>query len=116
MFIATAVVAVLLALALVGSAVGKLTRQPKVVEGITGVGVPVERLPALAALELLGAVGLIVGLWIPAIGVAAGVGVVLYFLGAVIAHVRVGDTAGIGAPVVLLLVALASIVLRVLSA
>ena len=33
---------------------------------------------------------LIVGIAIPALGVAAGIGVVLYFLGALVAHLPVG--------------------------
>ena len=111
MFIAYAIVASVLSLALVGSAVGKLTKNPKIVESISGVGVPLNWLPLLALAELAGAAGLIIGLWVPALGIAAGVGVVLYFLGAVIAHLRVKHN-DIAPPLVLGLVAVATIVLR----
>jgi hypothetical protein len=45
----------------------------------------------LGALKLAGAAGLLVGLaGLPAIGIAAATGLVLYFIGAVIAHLRAG--------------------------
>jgi hypothetical protein len=52
--------------------------------------------------------------WWP-IGIAAAVGVILYFLGAIIAHLRVRDMTFAPAFVVLL-VAVAALVLRTLSA
>ena len=53
------------------------------------VHVPRSWLPMLGALKLAGALGLLVGVvGPPAIGIAAASGLVLYFIGAVIAHVR----------------------------
>lgn len=53
------------------------------------VGVPRSWLPALAAAKLAGAAGLIVGLLgLRALGIAAAVGLVLFFVGAVITHLR----------------------------
>lgn len=46
----------------------------------------------LGPIKLTGAVGLIIGLWIPALGFAAALGVALYFIGAVSAHARAKDT------------------------
>ena len=100
MSVAYAVVAIALAAALVMSATAKLTRQPRIVEAIAGLGVPVSRFPPLAATEIAGAVGLVVGLWVAAVGIAAGIGVVLYFVGAVTFHVRANDRE-LAAPVVL---------------
>ena len=115
MFVVTVVVSVLLSLALVGSAAGKLTKNPKIVEQLTGLGVPAARLPVLAVLELAGAAGLLVGLGVPALGVAAAIGVILYFVGAVVTHVRAHDKM-IAPPVVLGLVAVAAMVLRLATA
>ena len=114
MSVAYAVVAIALAAALVMSATAKLTRQPRIVEAIAGLGVPVSWFPPLAAAEIAGAVGLVVGLWVPAVGIAAGIGVVLYFVGAVTFHVRANDRE-LAAPVVLGLLAVAATVLRILS-
>ena len=54
-----------------------------------------------------GAVGLLVGFAVPEIGLAAAIGLVLYFLGAVSAHLRVGDRELGGAVFYLLLAAAA---------
>jgi len=52
------------------------------------VHVPRSWLPMLGTLKLAGALGLLVGLGLPVIGIAAATGLVLYFIGAVIAHLR----------------------------
>lgn len=56
-----------------------------------------------------GAVGLLVGLAVPALGTAAAIGLVLYFVCAVSAHLRVGDRQ-IGGAVFFLLLATAALV------
>jgi len=50
------------------------------------------------------------------IGIAAAAGLVAYFIGAIIAHLRVGDTKGMAGPIVPLLVSVAALVLRIMSA
>jgi DoxX-like family len=53
------------------------------------VGVPCSWLPALAAVKLAGATGLVVGLLgLRALGIAAAIGLVLFFIGAVVTHLR----------------------------
>jgi hypothetical protein len=53
------------------------------------VGVPRSWLPALGAVKLAGAGGLVVGLLgVPALGIAAAAGLVLFFIGAVVTHLR----------------------------
>lgn len=88
MSIALIIVATLLGLAAAGSALGKLRRVPRVVESMHSVGVSDSQMRVLAALELLGALGLVVGIWIPIIGIAAAACLTLYFLGALVAHLR----------------------------
>lgn len=112
MFVATAIVSVLLALAVVASAAGKLSRAPQVVDMLTGLGVPMTWLPRLAAAELAGGVGLLVGLGVAPIGIAAAGGLICYFVGAVITHLRVHDRQ-IAAPIALALLAAAALILRV---
>lgn len=116
MFIATVVVSVLLALAVIGSGLGKLSKNPKVVESLSVVGVPLSWFPFLAAAEVAGGVGLLVGLGVAPLGMAAAIGLVLYFLGAVGAHVKAGDTKGLPAPLVLALLAGAAFALRIATA
>ncbi|MEA3020289.1 MAG: hypothetical protein QOI47_1813 [Actinomycetota bacterium] len=115
MFIAYALIAIALSVALVASGAMKLTKQPSVIEGLVDrVGVPLAWFPALASAEIAGAVGLLIGLWVPALGVAAAVGVVLYFAGAVIFHLRANDR-DFAVPVVTAILAAAAIVLRLRS-
>jgi hypothetical protein len=96
------------------SAIAKLKRDPHVVEVIhETVGVPLRYLPALAACEVLGALGLIGGIWWPPIGITAGMGLVLYFVGAVVAHIRVGDFAGIGPAAFVLGLSVAALMTRI---
>jgi hypothetical protein len=98
------------------SGLGKIRRdgrQLRVVHEV--VGVPLKYFPFLAACEVAGALGLVVGIWWPPLGIAAGVGLVLYFLGAVVAHLRVGDRKGIGPALFMLLLAAGALTLRILT-
>jgi hypothetical protein len=61
----------------------------------------------LGTLLASGAVGLVIGLAVPALGTAAAIGLVLYFVCAVSAHLRVGDRQ-IGGAVFFLLIAAAA--------
>jgi len=73
------------------------------------VHVPVRAIPYLATLKLAGAVGLAVGLVaMPWLGVAAGVGLTLFFVGAVIVHIKAGVLYNIAFPAVFLLLAMTS--------
>lgn len=91
MFILTAVLSVLLAAALAASAAGKLTKSEQVMGSMRTVGVKDSQVPVLAGIEVLGALGLVVGLFVGWIGVVAAVGVLAYFALAVVSHVRVND-------------------------
>jgi hypothetical protein len=87
-FVASCVVSVVLAGLLGHSATGKLTRHEKQVAGMRAIGFPVARLPWLAAAELAAAAGLLIGLaWWP-MAVAALVGLVGYFTGALVFLLR----------------------------
>ncbi|WP_428339030.1 DoxX family protein [Mycobacterium sp.] len=114
MFIATCVLGVLLALMLLFSAYGKLTHNPQVIDTVVGVGFPRRFIWLLAACECAGAVGILVGLYWWPIGVAAAIGVVTYFVLAIVAHLRAKrfDLLGAG---MLLALAIAVLVLRLLT-
>ncbi|BCJ35845.1 hypothetical protein Athai_33480 [Actinocatenispora thailandica] len=78
---------------------------------LTAVGVPDSWLPWLAAAKLAGAAGLLVGIAIRPLGVAAATGLVLYFVGAVAAHLRAHGYATLAFPATYLALAVASLVL-----
>lgn len=79
------------------------------------VGVPRSWLTPLGLLKGAGAAGLLLGLLgVPLIGTAAAVGLVLFFVGAVGAHLRAGDrAASLAFPLGYLVLALAVLVLGV---
>jgi hypothetical protein len=81
-------VSLLAAAALTFSATADFLRYEKVLASMTRAGVPESWLTALGVLKALGAAGLVIGTLLPAIGIAAAAGVVLFFVGAVITHVR----------------------------
>ncbi|MEU1347668.1 DoxX family protein [Streptomyces sp. NPDC005786] len=113
MFIAYVVVAILLSLLLLASARGDITRDPKITDNLKALGVPDSWFVPLGLIKIAGALGLLVGIAYRPLGVAAAIGVVLYFLGAVITHLRAGDKKGVGAPAVIMLVSVAPLVLGI---
>lgn len=116
MQVAYLVVSILLAIALTFSGIGKLRRDARQVRVVhETVGLPLKYFPALATLEFAGAAGLVAGIWWPWIGIAAGIGVVLYFVGAVVSHLRVGDFKGIGSAAFMLVFAAAALVLQYIA-
>ena len=76
------------------------------------VGVPLKFLPFLAACEIAGGSGLLLGIVWPTLGLAASAGLILYFIGAVVGHIRVGDLKGSGPAAFLLCVAGGCFILR----
>jgi hypothetical protein len=79
------------------------------------VGVPESWLPMLGILKAAGALGLLLGLiGVPLIGTAAAVGLILFFVCAIIAHLR-ARYYSIGPAVTFLLLAVAALVLGLAS-
>lgn len=115
MVIATAAVSILLAMLLVVSAIIKLTRREPFVQGYLRVGVPEDKLAYLAYLLVAGAAGVIAGLWWAPLGMAAAIGVICYFLVAVIAHLRARDAKNLPTPLAYLLVAVLVLTLQLAS-
>jgi hypothetical protein len=110
------VVTIVLAAMAAFSAMGKLRRDPKIVHVVHQVvGAPLHYFPHLAACEIAGAFGLLAGIWWPVLGLAAGIGLTVYFAGAIVAHVRVGDRNGIGPAAFLFTISVAAVVLRATS-
>jgi uncharacterized membrane protein YphA (DoxX/SURF4 family) len=98
------------------SGLGKLRRNEYIVKTVNGVaGVPMRWFPVLAVLEISAAIGLLLGIkWAP-VGIAAAVGMTLYFVGAIVAHVRVSDYKGVWPAIQMLCLAVAALAARALS-
>jgi hypothetical protein len=94
-----------------GIGVAAATRAPFVLKFMSEVGIPESWVSKLAILKLAGALGLLAGLAVRPIGIAAGVGLVLYFVGAVLTHIRARVFYNIGFPAAYLGLSIASLAL-----
>jgi DoxX-like family len=92
MFTAYLAVTVVAAIAYASAAVLNFTHNQSIVETTEQLRVPVSWMVPLGFLLGAGAVGLVTGFAVPALGTAAACGLVLYFLFAAGAHIRARDT------------------------
>jgi DoxX-like family len=88
MFVAYVIVTLAAAAANTYAATVDLARAGWVLDNMSQLGVPHSWLSPLGVVKAAGALGLLVGIGLPPIGVAAALGLVLYFLGAVATVVR----------------------------
>ncbi|PZT71955.1 MULTISPECIES: DoxX family protein [unclassified Streptomyces] len=75
-------------------------------------GIPRKYVPVLGLLLAAGTLGLAAGFAVPALGTLAASGLVLYFIGAITAHLRVGSRNIVGG-IVFLATAVAALILGV---
>jgi uncharacterized membrane protein YjjP (DUF1212 family) len=114
MFTAYAVTTVIAILANAAIAIADFFKAAPVLANLDEVGVPRTWLPWLTALKAAGAAGLLLGLLgVPVIGVAAATGLVLFYIGAVAAHIRARVYYSIAFPGGYLALAAASLILAV---
>src|SRR5437016_12540193 len=72
-------------------------------------GVPESWMTPLGVLKAAGALGLLVGISLPLIGIAAAIGLILFFIGAIVVHLRALDYS-FGLAAVFLLLAVGALV------
>lgn len=70
------------------SGISLLRRADFVVQPLIAYGVPRTWWTWLGAAKLVGAIGLLAGLAVPAVGIAAAIGLTVYFLGAIVTVLR----------------------------
>ena len=115
MVIAYYIVAIVTALWIGFSGYSLFTRQQFVATPLTQYGVPQSWWNWLAFAKSAGALGLIAGLFVPAVGIAAAVGLILYFLGAAATTVRARSYNTTVFPLLYLAPAAATLVLQLAS-
>ena len=107
------VVVTILAAAFVGYSAGAvLLRAGWVTRALVDYGVAPVWWPWLGVAKAAGAVGLLVGLFVPLMGIAAEVGLVVYFTGAVLTVLRARWYSNVPHPLVFLAPVAASAALR----
>jgi hypothetical protein len=89
-YTAFVIVSLFAAAALVFSATVDFIRYEKVLANMARARVPESWLTTLGALKAAGALGLLVGLGVPWVGAAAAIGVICFFIGAIVTHIRAG--------------------------
>jgi hypothetical protein len=88
-------------------------RRPQwVLDNVTQWGGSHSWLFTLGVLKAAGAVGLLIGIGIPPIGLAAGLGLVLFFVGAIAVVMRAGWYSHLPWPATYLLLGISSLALR----
>jgi hypothetical protein len=110
MFKAYVVLAILTAGANVFAAISDFTRPEWLRANMTKVRVPDSWVTTLGILKAAGALALLVGIGIPFIGTAAAAGLTLFFVGAIITHLRAHDRS-FGVAILFLLLAVSTLVL-----
>ena len=114
MFVAYVVVTIVTIIANAAVAVADLSRAQFVLANSAEVGVPPSWLPLLGALKAAGAAGLLIGLLgFRYLGIAAAIGLVLFFTGALIVHIRARVFYNLAFPGTFWLLATASLVLAI---
>jgi hypothetical protein len=89
MVVAYSTVTLVTVIANLGAVIADLRRADFVLANSAEVGVPTSQLPLLAALKAAGAAGLVLGLLgVEALGAAAAAGLIVFFTGALVAHIR----------------------------
>lgn len=111
------ILTVVLAVAFTGAGASKLAGVKAMRDAAEHFGLPWNRFQQIGGLEIAAVIGLLVGLAVPLIGVAAAVGIVLLMAGALTFHLRAGDPPKAFAPVpVLAALAVVYIIARLASA
>jgi hypothetical protein len=111
MFIAYVAVTLVAAAANLVAAGADFVRYQQVAINMARAGVPESWMTLLGLLKAAGALGLLVGIVVPPIGIAAAVGLTLFFVGAIVTHLRAHFYA-FATPVSFLTLAVAALVLR----
>jgi hypothetical protein len=89
--VALGVITVLAAAPFLVLGAAKIARRLDMPERAAHLGFSTSAYQLIGLAELLGAVGLLVGLAVTPVGIAAACGLVLLVVGAVVAHLRAGD-------------------------
>jgi uncharacterized membrane protein YphA (DoxX/SURF4 family) len=115
MYVATIFLSALLAVAFLGSGGLKLAGAKQSLQMRDQLRVGAQLWRVVGALEVAGALGLAVGLFVPVLGIAAAVGLALLMVGGIGAHARAQDLRNAGPAALLLVLAVVTVIVRVAS-
>jgi len=117
MHVTALVLAAILALSFLAAGIPLIVGSAKTLEQADHLSAPPALLKVAGGLQIAGAVGVIIGIWLVSLGVAAGAGLALLMIAAAGAHLRAKDPLTAAAPAaVLAATAVAYVICRILSA
>jgi hypothetical protein len=99
--VALGVIAVLAAVPFLVLGTAKIAKRLGMPEGAAHLGFSTSAYQLIGLAELVGVVGLLVGLAVTPVGIAAACGLLLLVAGAVVAHLRAGDRVSATLPAVI---------------
>jgi uncharacterized membrane protein YphA (DoxX/SURF4 family) len=109
-------ISLLLAVACLLPAAGKLTGQPRMRKSAAHFGIPWSRYRLIGVAELAAAAGILIGLWWHPLGVAAAAGMAVLLVGAIVTHRKAADSVKEAVPaLVALLLTLAYLAIALTS-
>ena len=85
-------ISLLLAVACLLPAAGKLTGQPRMRKSAAHFGISWSRYRLIGVAELAAAAGILIGLWWHPLGLAAAAGMALLLVGAIVTHRKAADS------------------------
>ena len=106
------VVVTVLAATMVGYSAFSVFSHATWIQSLADYGVPHSWWPWLGTAKAAGAVGLLLGLFVPVIGVMAGIGLILYFAGAVMTVVHAHWYSHVPFPLMYMAPVIGALVLR----
>jgi uncharacterized membrane protein YphA (DoxX/SURF4 family) len=102
MSVAATILSIVLALAFAGAGFAKVSGQQMMLEAADHFGIPRSQYKLIGVAELAGAAGLLIGIAVTALGVAAAACLTVLMIGAVIVHIRAKDAVGQYIPAIVL--------------
>jgi hypothetical protein len=115
MFAAYLTVTALAAAANIFSALCDFVRYKQVSIAMAKAGVPETWMTSLGILKAAGALGLLAGIAVQPVGVAAAIGLTLFFITAIVIHIRAHDYS-LGPAILFLSLAISALALRLATA
>jgi uncharacterized membrane protein YphA (DoxX/SURF4 family) len=115
MFVATVVLTLLLAAVFIGAGIPKILGTKTSLRMRDHLQVNPQLYRVVGFLEIAAVAGLLIGLFVPVLSVAAAVGLALLMIGGIVTHICAGEAKGSLPAVVIFAVAVAAATVRILS-
>ena len=115
MFVATVVLTLLLAAVFIGAGIPKILGTKTSLRMRDHLQINPQLYRVVGFLEIAAVAGLLIGLFVPVLSVAAAVGLVLLMIGGIVSHICAGEAKGSLPAAVIFAATVAAVVVRILS-